>query len=43
LNKLESVSGEVYPVTWFKRSEGAKEKKIAKDDRIEIISKNKNF
>ncbi len=43
MNKLESVSGEVYPVTWFKRSEGAKEKKIAKDDRIEIISKNKKL
>ena len=43
MNKLESVSGEAYPVTWFKRTEGTKEKKIGKDERIEIISKNRKL
>jgi len=43
LNKLESHTGDAYPVQWYRRLEGQKEEKIQKDGRFEITTKNKKL
>ena len=40
-NKLESISGQAYPVVWYRRVEGGKEEKIEKSGRFEMNTKHK--
>ncbi len=42
-NKLESNSGQMYPVAWYRRLEGNKEEKIEKGGRFEMVLKNKKL